>query len=373
MSRKLRVLQLITGLTVGGAETFLLQLCRALDRTRYKVVVAYLYDGALHADFEQAGVRVVNLGARWRNDPRAFVNLCRLLRQGQFDLLHTHLPRADWYGALAALLVTPHLPLLTSKHDDEPSRKRLLVRTIDRLASKRARYIVVISEWLQQFLVQHEGYSSENIICVPYGLPEIAAIGSYRREALRKSFLPQGRSFLVGTVGRLVPQKGHIHLLHAISHVIRVCPHVHFILIGDGELRLDLEKAATQLGVSSYVSFLGTRRDVYQIMEALDLFVLPSKWEAFGLVLLEAMRASRPIIASACGGVPEIVVNNQTGWLVPPGNSRALASKIIEVLETPSLLEKAGAAGRNRQQELYSLSSVVGRIDSLYSEVADEN
>jgi glycosyltransferase involved in cell wall biosynthesis len=108
-------------------------------------------------------------------------------------------------------------------------------------------------------------------------------------------------------------------------------------------------------------------------MEILDLFILPSRWEALGLVLLEAMRASTPIIASACGAIPEIVVNNQTGWLVPPEDSKALSSKVIETLGNPIRLKEIGRAGRIRQQIYYSLDRMVQKMDLLYSEVMSGN
>jgi glycosyltransferase involved in cell wall biosynthesis len=175
-------------------------------------------------------------------------------------------------------------------------------------------------------------------------------------------------------VARLAPQKGHRVLFDALPAVRDAVPDVHARLIGHEELSTtaELRAYAVERGVADLVAFEGFRADIAQVMADLDVFVLPSLWEGFGLVLLEAMAAGRPVVASAVGPIPEIVVDGVTGLLVPPGDSTALAAAIVRLLRDPELASALGKAGRVRVERELRIDTMVERTEALYGELLAE-
>jgi glycosyltransferase involved in cell wall biosynthesis len=174
-------------------------------------------------------------------------------------------------------------------------------------------------------------------------------------------------------VARLAPQKGHRVLFDALPAIVARVPNVHVRLVGHEELSTvaELREYAEQRGVADRVTFEGFRSAV-DVMADFDVFVLPSLWEGFGLVLLEAMAAGRPVVASAVGPIPEIVVDGVTGLLVPPGDAAALAAAITRLLTDPDLAAAFGRAGRARVEAEFGLDTMVARTQALYEELVEK-
>ena len=172
-------------------------------------------------------------------------------------------------------------------------------------------------------------------------------------------------------IARLAPQKGHRVLFDALPRVLERVPEARVRVVGHEELSTvaELRAYAAGRGVADRVAFEGFRGDVPSVLRELDLFVLPSLWEGFGLVLLEAMAAGRPVVASAVGPIPEVVVDGESGLLVPPGDPEALARAIVRVLEDAVLAERLGRAGRARVEQVFGLDRMVERTDALYQEL----
>jgi glycosyltransferase involved in cell wall biosynthesis len=174
---------------------------------------------------------------------------------------------------------------------------------------------------------------------------------------------------LLGLVARLHRQKGLGDLLAAVAWVRERVPDVRLLLIGEGELRDELEAQARALGLSGAVIFAGIRTDVAEIVAALDIFVLPSLWEGTSNAVLEAMAAGLPIVATAVGGTPEVVVDGVTGLLVPPRDPSALAGALVTLLQDADLRHRMGRAGRERVKQYFSLERMVRRTEALYEEL----
>jgi glycosyltransferase involved in cell wall biosynthesis len=172
---------------------------------------------------------------------------------------------------------------------------------------------------------------------------------------------------IVGSIGRFVHFKGYRHLIDAASLVHKTLPDVHWLLVGDGELRGELEQQARQLSLRDRIHFTGWREDTPDLLSLLDLFVLPSLAEHFGRVLIEAMAMAKPVIATRAGGVPEVVVHDETGWLVPPGESEPLASAVLSLLQDPGRAERYAAAGLRRTAKCFSSESHMKAVESLYT------
>ena len=365
---RLRLLHLLSGGTVGGCEQHVLSLLAGLDRDRYDPSVAFFVaepdDAAPMAPaFRAAGVRVFDLGARRRADPGALLRLGRLIRRGRFDVVHAHSLQAE----LAAVLWTRflgHVPVvLRTVHNTDDFYVRQPYATLARLSAHGLDRIVVISDAVGRYLRDSARLPEHKIVRIHYGLDPTPFA--------RNGHAPRDRPPTIGVVARLAPQKGHRVLFDALPRVLARVPETRVRVVGHEELSTvaELRAYAAARGVADHVEFEGFRADVPALLHELDLFVLPSLWEGFGLVLLEAMAAGRPVVATAVGPVPEVVADGETGLLVPPGDPAALAEAILRVLGDPGLAERLGRAGRDRVQRTFRLEQMVARTDALYREL----
>ena len=182
--------------------------------------------------------------------------------------------------------------------------------------------------------------------------------------------LPDGAP-VVASIGRFVPYKGYGYLLEAARLVQEGREGVHWVLVGDGELRGALERQCRTLGLESQVHFTGWREDVPDILAVCDVFVLPSVAEHFGRVIIEAMAMGKAVVATDAGGVPEIVIPGETGLLVPSANTTAMAQAVTALLEDPARCAQLGAAGRRRVEAEFSLARHVAAVEALYAELLD--
>ncbi len=350
LGRPIRVLQLITSLERGGAENHLLALLTHADRRAFDLETAVLSgEGELVPVFRQAEIPVHLLKARNRFDPLALGRLVRLLRDGHFDILHSHLFRADIYAGLAVARMGERRPLLVStRHND------------DRF-------------FLNPFVGLRGVRHPERVRRVYHGLePPVTRALEREGQHIRQELGIGPDEFLVGNVGRLALQKGQRHLIAAMPLLLERVPRARAIIAGGGDLEDYLRDLASEIGVGDRVHVLGPRKDVPALMHAIDVFVMPSIWEGFGLVLLEAMAAGRPIVASRVATIPEVVVDEETGLLVPAGDPLALASALAELAEQPALAARMGEAGRERLRRQFSVEKMVGDTELLYRELLEE-
>jgi glycosyltransferase involved in cell wall biosynthesis len=174
---------------------------------------------------------------------------------------------------------------------------------------------------------------------------------------------------MVASVGRFVPFKGYMYLLEAARMVQNHRPDVHWVLVGEGELREELEEQSRTLGLETQVHFTGWREDVPDILALCDVFVLPSVTEHFGRVIIEAMAMGKAVVATDAGGVPEIVIHGETGLLVPPREPKALADAALTLLSDPAGAARLGLAGRQRVEEFFSLSRHIEAVEEIYAEL----
>ena len=368
---KQRILHLITTMSVGGAEVHLRELLAGLSRAKYHLEVAFFKEEAQEArpmrgDFEALGLRVHDLGGVGRANPLAWGRLVRLISRGRFDLMHTHLFRADLYGALAARFF-PGLVLVNSVHNPEDFYERPAVAALARLAARRQGATVAISQAVADHLTRCLGLNNSQMRLIYYGLEPRKRTGN----DLRREYNIPDQAPLVGTVGRLARQKGQAHLIRAMAQVLEKVDQARLLIVGhdDEGLRPALEAEIERLGLGEAVILAGFREEIPDVMAALDVFCLPSLWEGFGLVLLEAMAEARPVVASAVGSIPEVVADGRTGRLVAPGDEGGLARALIDLLGDRERTAALGRAGRMRQQEYFSRQAMVSQTEALYDEL----
>lgn len=351
------------GEIVGGGEISLLALLQGLDRARWNPTTVVPMEGPVAARCRDLGfpAHVVPLPSLRRPGGaavRSVLGLRRLARTTGACLLHANGSRAGLYAGLAARLVRRPAIWHVRVADPEPLLDRLLVAL--------ARAVIVNSHAVA---LRFPWAPPGKVRCVHNGV-DLAWFAPRRPPpGLRAALgIPEGAP-VVGSVGRFVPYKGYADLLEAARRVQDALPGVHWILVGDGELRGALEAGARDLALAAQTHFVGWREDVPDLLALFDVFVLPSHAEHFGRVLIEAMAMARPVVATDAGGVPEIVASGETGLLVPPAQPKALAEAILALLENPARAGHFGAAGRRRAEALFGLSAHVEAVAALYEEL----
>lgn len=374
---KLKILQLITELDVGGAEKVLLSLVKKLNRDKYMVMVAYLKgEGRLAEDFRNAGIEVFDLRMRNRMASGAVIRLYRLLKRENIKILHTHLIQADICGFLAGKMAGVPVIISTKHNPDEFRKRRSIPVWLDGIFANRSDKIIAVSNAVRDFLIKWERISEDKFTVIHNGvdlddfnLKESASATSIT--AKKKELGIDSSSQVVGSIGRLDEQKGHRFFLEAIPEILKRVQRVKFLIVGDGPLRSKLEKLSEKLKISQNVIFTGIRHDVPEILAIMDVFVLPSIFEGFGIVLLEAMAMERAVVASKVGGIPEIVDDGLTGILIKPANPPEIANSVITLLKNPEKAKQIGETGRKRVKETFSADSMVKRVETLYGELCE--
>lgn len=344
---------------MGGSERHLLALLPALAELGADPVFVGL-DGPrgdpepFYRLLGRTGIPAVRLPSPRDVDPVLAARLHRALRRLGPDLVHTHLVHADVYGALGGT------PLISTKHNDDPFRTGPF-RFVERLLTRRTSAVIAITEALGRFLVQRVGLPPEKVHVVHYGLddpPEPWSEGP-------PPTVPEGARVLLA-VGRLVGQKGHDVAVAALPAVRAAQPHALLVILGDGPLRDRLVDQASALDIADAVVLPGRAGDVAAWLARADVFVHPARWEGFGLVLLEAMLAARPVVATKVSSVPEIVADGETGLLVPPDDPAALAEATVRVLNDRELAARLGAAGLARARTEFSVERMARRTLAVY-------
>jgi glycosyltransferase involved in cell wall biosynthesis len=356
-----RVLHLITELNVGGTETALARLMAHLDRERFEPSVACLYggDGPVAETIRELGIPVTDLGMahRWRLD--ALWRLYRLLRSERPTILHTWLFHANVPGRLLGRLARVPIVISGERTMGMESRWRY---ALNRITQSLADRIVCVSPQVADFAIRRVGIPDDKVVVIPNGLylPDFECLPG-RQEARLALGLPVAGA-LVGVVARLDPVKRLDVLLQALA----MQEDVSAVIVGYGPEEHRLKALVGDLGIEGHVRFAGHQRDVRPWLAAMDVFVLSSDWEGMSNALLEAMAAHLPVVATATGGTPDVVVDGETGFLVPPGDPPALARALGRLLADPGLRDRMGQAGRHRISESFSIDQMVELIESLY-------
>jgi glycosyltransferase involved in cell wall biosynthesis len=367
----MRIVHVIKVTGIAGAERHLLTLLPALRERGVEVHLVPLTepDNPV-ADFTQAmqerGITVHPQVIGHDADLRMAWRLRDLFRQLAPDIVHTHLLHADLYGIPGARLAGVPV-IVTSRHNDNAFRRRFPVRQVNQGLWRMVDAGIAISDSIARFAREVEGAPAGKVHRIYYGL-EFDANAVDRREARRALCRESGlepQTPRVGIVCRLVEQKGVVYGLRAFSRVTAESP-AHLVIAGDGPLRESLEAEARALGIAERVHFLGWRDDVPQLMAAFDVFLLPSLWEGFGLVLLEAMSQQTPVVASAVSAIPEIVVDRQTGLLAPPRDADTLAGALRTLLHDLPLARHFGLMGQERLEATFNAGAMIAATYDLY-------
>ena len=366
----MRILHVITTVNRGGAENHLVDLCRGQVLAGHNVAVAYLKgDHYWRAEFERMGVRVEFLGLRRYGELAPVLRLCRVIHAFDPDVVHAHMPPAELYARLALVVFPGRRPaFVISKHNDEPFFRGPGHELLGAWVAKRANAIVAISDAVNRYTRERRGTSTAVLKTVRYGIdPEpFQAVSREEAAAVRKSWHIPPDAWVIGTVARLVPQKAlHVLIEGYADYRARATRSSRLVLVGRGPLEDELKALAENFGVAGEIVWAGFREDIPAVMRAFDLFALTSSYEGFGLVLLEAMSAARPVLATKVSAIPEIVRDNETGILCQAGNASSIAAALAK-FESASMRARMGDAGLQRVQTLFTLARMNTETESIY-------
>ena len=370
---RLCVLFAITSSDAGGAETLLRELVGRLDRSAFdRVVVSLRPCGRVAEQIASTGVPVVSLEMSEHPRPlemvRGAFRLARLFDRHDVDVVHSSLYRANVLARLAARLARRRPTVVSAQHSLTPLGSRWSI-TLARLTGGLADRVVVVSGAVREEMISRERFPADRIVLIENGV-DTRRFAPGDRAAAREALAVPQDAFAVAAVGRLSPEKAVADLLDAVARLVSGGVDAAVLLAGDGPLRGALEARAVALGLRRRVRFLGMVADPIPVLQAADVFAMPSREEASPMALLEAMACARPVVVTAVGGVPEIVADERSGLLVPPGRAESLAAALARLAGDADLRERLGAAARARILERFDLDRMVAEHEALYRELA---
>lgn len=360
-------MHLTFSLDIGGLENLVLNLFKTLDHDRYRLTVCSLTDKtALAGEFEQQGVHVYRLNKRNGIDPFLPFQLARLIKANQVHILHTHNTAPFFYGFLAGKISGRGNIHVHTEHSRMDPNHRLLGNLL-LFFSKRIHKIISDSNAVTDYLIHTQGISREHIVTIFNGIDISLYSSSVPDRGLLDEAGIEAGSKIIGTVGRLEDVKDHATLLLAFAKICQTIANAYLIIVGDGSLRGALTQRAKDLHILERIVFLGSRRDVHRILPLFDLFVLSSKSEGLPLSLLEAMAASVPVIATRVGGIPEIILDHESGLLFSPGDADALADCIHALLLNSEKAKSFSEKAFERVVSSFSMRAMTDQYEAVYN------
>lgn len=369
---RLHVLILIDSLRTGGAEMLLSDFASGARESGLTVSVASLtgFEGSPAAErLRREGVDPVEIDMRGLVSPQSLRSVRRHIRRTAPDLVHTHLDYADALGGLAARSLG--IPSLSTVHvmrwQSEGARDRLRHRLLRVARRRSAKVIVAVSEASRDAMIAARIGPPEAIVTIRNGVEAVPDPGGGRRVRAELGIGPEER--VVSHISVLRAGKGHELTAAATARLLERGLDARLLLVGDGPDREAIERRFEPLG--SRALALGHRDDVMAVLDASDVVIAPSHFDAFPTVLLEAMAAAVPIVATAVGGIPEIVVDGETGLLIEP-SAEGLATALAGVLGDPELRSRFGRAARERYEREFTAARWAGRMETLYRDILRE-
>ena len=348
---------------MGGAEHVVVNLADALVARGHQVKIAYLTGEALVLP-KNKSIEVVAIGMQGKAGfLSAYFKLRKLVKNFKPDVVHSHMVHANLISRLLRLTVKIPKLICTAHNANEGGKLRMLAyRMTDRLASISTN---VSQEAVDEFIAKG-AVKQGRMLAIPNGIDvNIFSYDGHTRDVIRNALGINNKKMILA-VGRVDTQKDYPNLLQAIQLLAQQRDDFKVFIVGDGPLKAELNLLVKTLNIGDFVEFLGIRRDVPALMSAADLFILPSAWEGFGLVVAEAMACERVVVATDCGGVKEVVGSN--GFLVQPKKSTLLADSLNSALSLSELeRSEIGAAARQRVVDRFSLDANVDSFLRLYA------
>jgi glycosyltransferase involved in cell wall biosynthesis len=361
----LSLFQIDAGREWRGGQRQALFLARELRKSGWPFTFVVQPDSPLHQKAAAEGLPVLPLRIKSETHLLAAFRLARAMKRAGCRLAHFHDAHSVSVGGLACDRAKVPIRVI-SRRVDFPLKRNAFSR---RKYTRNIDAIIAISQGVKDVLVKG-GISPGVIDVVPSGIDFSPFEAVAERDFLRKEFGFASDDYLVGIVAALEDHKGHRFLLEAARLLKDRAPKIKIVIVGKGSLEMDLDQQARDLGVTDLVFFLGFREDVPRILASLDLFVMSSHLEGLGTSILDAMASRLPVVATQVGGIPEVVIHEETGLLVAPRNPEALARAILKIQQDPALARRLGEKGYEVVHEKFSAEAMARRIIAVYERIA---
>lgn len=358
---------------IFGAERVILGICRFANEDEFTHSLVTLIDGRSQGDLplkkeaEKNHIPVENVRLRHKYDLGAAREIKKLLIKQNIDILHCHDYKSNLIGLFAVRGL--NIKVISTVHGYlSVGIKMRLYEILDRYILRYFDKVIAVSDALAHFL---KGKVRKNALLV---IPNGINVKEFKRETdilkKKKEIGFDEKDLVVGTIGRISPEKGHIYLLKAAKEICRNRGNVKFIIVGDGPAKMKLERWVFKNNLADRIIFTGSIEKIKEVLSVFDVFVLPSRKEAFGLSLLEAMACSKPVIATDVGGIPSIIENDKLGVLIKPRNIGLMSDAILKLLGDENQRLNMGANAQNYVNKKYSIDSMVKAYEKLYRDLA---
>ena len=360
------LMQITHDLAIGGLQQVVVNICRSIDRENFKVSVLCLRAlGEFVPDVQSLGIKVFSLPQKKRGvDYLSFLKVARILRQEKIDVIHTHNTQPFVDGTLGALLSGVKTIVHTDHARDFPDKRRYMFA--EWLMSHFAYRVVGVSEHTSANLIKYEKISPTKVITIPNGIDGSRFLIEIDRNKKRQELGIKNKGPIIGLGVRLTEQKGITYLLQAMPQVIKSFPDIILVIAGDGELKSSLQNEAKELGVTDNVLLLGARLDIPELLKLFDIYVLPSLWEGMPMVLLEAMAAGCPVVATDVGGVSKVITDGENGLLAAPEDPQQLVDGVIKLLSNSDLRQLFIENGLRKFKKKFSSDKMTQQYERLY-------
>ncbi|MCI0416245.1 glycosyltransferase [bacterium] len=372
MNKVYRIFHLIKSLGRGGAEVLLEEGLRFADRNHFTYGYGYFlpWKNAVVSGLEQQGGEVVCFKANHAaNMILAIPRVTRFLKKWKADLVHCHLPMAGVVGRIAGQLTGT--PVIYTEHN-VMERYHSWTRRANVFSWKWQDWVVAVSHEVSESIKSHAG-NSIPVTVVQNGVAVHSYVASpEQRKRMRVQLGIEQDAPVIGTVAVFRIQKDLLNWLKTAEIIRRRNSNVRFLLVGDGLLFNEVKAEAVRLGLKEVVHFTGLQEDVVPYLSAMDIYLNSSIFEGLPISLLEAMSMKLPVVATCVGGVPEVVVDGKTGFLVPPRNPETLAEKVSFLLSNDQLRHQFGLAGRALVEEHFSMQRMTQQLEELYLRVLEK-
>ena len=365
----INLLYILEGGRPSGAENNMLTVIRAIDKSQFKVNVCLLGPSPiLESEFKHLGIPFYILNTKGKYDLTAYIKLIRLIQREKISIVHTILYTSNTFGRIAALLAG--VPVIIGwEHGEIFEPTPVGHYRIDWILAKITDCVVTPSKATKEELIKKEGIPAYKIRVIYNGIDLAEFNGSSSNALTRKQLGIEADEILIGSVANFEERKRHKYIITAMPKIIKVCPKIKLLLVGEGPLRQYISEMVDNLGIKDKVIFAGFRIDISVIMNAIDIYVCSSDREAFGLAVLEAMALKKPVVSTNVCGMPEMVIDGQTGYLVPPHDVDSIAEAVISLLANKEKMRQMGEAGFERIKTCFSSEILAKEIEALYKEL----
>lgn len=370
-NKKIKVMHLINSFSLAGAEKLVYEITKRMDKSKFDVFVCAIGKSAdgmedeIRKDLERYGVKTLFIGkSSHKQRLTAVMELTRILRSNRIRILHTHCPSPDFYGKIAGFLA--NMPyIFTTIHNTE-GYNPLKEKFLSLLTTK----YIAISETVKAYTANKLKIPLDRIEVIYNGVDlEDFFNVSIEREKKLKELMIHNSCRVITSVGRVSEQKGYIYLVEAAKVVLQRFSNACFYIAGSTNLNVELVKRLKEkirdYGIESHFVFGGVRKDIPEILAVSDIFVLPSLWEGFPTVLIEAMASGTPVVTTDVGSNREIVIDGKNGFIVPPKDVDALAERIIYLLSNQKFSRRMGELGRETAKN-FSVDKTKDKYEKLY-------